>query len=181
MSLRLAVRTLRRSPSYTATVVATIALSIALASTVFAVVDGVLFKPRPYPEADRLYSLVGSAGEAGGGTASLSHADVQYLNEADPRISVTSPGGAVGLTHPDRPEQIIWSTTVDERFFDVVGVHPLVGGFTPEHFVRPVDAGEARPAVVSHFFWTEYLGGDSTAIGLRIPEPLCPEILVVPG
>jgi hypothetical protein len=36
---------------YTATVVATIALSIALASTVFAVVDGVLFKPLPYPEA----------------------------------------------------------------------------------------------------------------------------------
>ena len=168
MNVALAIRTLRRSPWYSATVVATIALSIALASTVFAVVDGVLFKPLPYPEAERLYSVVGSAGEDGGGTASLSHADVQYLNEADPRISATSPGGAVGLTHPDRPEQTIWSTTVDARFFDVIGRQPLAGGFTPEHFARPPAPGEARPAVVSHFFWTEYLGGDATAIGRTV-------------
>jgi putative ABC transport system permease protein len=168
MRLALALRTLRRSPWYTATVVATIALSIALASTVFAVVDGVLFKPLPYPEADRLYSVVGSAGEAGGGTASLSHADLQYLNEADPRISATSPDGAVGLTHPDRPEQTIWSTTVDERFFGVLGVQPLVGGFTPAHFAQPASADAARPAVVSHLFWTEYLGGDASAIGRSV-------------
>ncbi len=96
MNVALAIRTLRRSPYYTATVVATIALSIALASTVFAVVDGVLFKPLPYPDAERLYSVVGSAGEAGGGTASLSHADVQYLNEADPRISRPRPAAPSG-------------------------------------------------------------------------------------
>ena len=88
MNIRLAFRTLRRSPWYAATVIGTIALSISLAATAFAVVDGVLFKPLPYPAPERLFHLQGSAGP-GEGTASLSLADVRYLNEADARIRVT--------------------------------------------------------------------------------------------
>src|SRR6188474_810992 len=68
-------RTLLKSPWYAATSIVTIALTIALGSTVFAVVDGVLFKPLPYRSADRLFDLQGSAAPGQGGTASISALD----------------------------------------------------------------------------------------------------------
>jgi hypothetical protein len=52
--LRYALRALRGSPWYSATVVAVMGISMALATVVFAVVDGVLFKPVPYPRANEL-------------------------------------------------------------------------------------------------------------------------------
>lgn len=167
MSFRLAFRTLRRSPWYAATVIGTIALSISLAATVFAVVDGVLFKPLPYEAAERLFHVQGSAG-AGEGTASLAPADVRYLNEADSRVRVTGYGGAAALTHPSRPDLRIWSATIDERFFDVLGRHPLVGGFSSDHYRQPVPAEAARPAIVSYGFWQQWLGGEVSAVGRTV-------------
>src|SRR5262245_18007784 len=55
--LQYAVRSLRRAPWYSAIVIGVIALGMALSITVFAVVDGVLFKPLPYPNADRLVAI----------------------------------------------------------------------------------------------------------------------------
>ena len=55
--LRYALRSFSRAPWYSATVVGVIALGMALSTTVFAVVDGVLFKPLPYPQADRLVAI----------------------------------------------------------------------------------------------------------------------------
>jgi putative ABC transport system permease protein len=167
VGVRLAFRTLRRSPWYAATVVGTIALSISLASTVFAVVDGVLFKPLPYAAPERLFHIQGSAG-GGEGTASLAPADVRYLNEADSRVRMTGYGGAAGLTHPNRPDLTIWSATIDERFFDVLGQRPLVGGFSSEHYRQPAPVGAARPAIVSHGFWQQWLGGEASAVGRTV-------------
>lgn len=62
MNLRLALRMLKGSPAFAAMTGGTIALAIALAAVVFAVVDGVLFKPLPYIDADRLFNVMGRAG-----------------------------------------------------------------------------------------------------------------------
>ena len=105
MSVRLAVRTLRRSPAYVATVVCTIALTITLAATTFAIVDGVLFEPLPYRDADRVFQVRGSDGRA---TAILSPLDVTYLAEADPRMSLSGISTTAALRHPDRPDVRIW-------------------------------------------------------------------------
>jgi hypothetical protein len=57
--IRPALRALRRTPWYAVTVTGVIALSMTLATTVFAVVDGVLFKPLPYPSPSELYGIEG--------------------------------------------------------------------------------------------------------------------------
>jgi hypothetical protein len=59
MDLRHALRSLLRTPWYSATVVGTIALGLALATTVFALVDGALLRPLPYPRAHELYLING--------------------------------------------------------------------------------------------------------------------------
>ena len=59
MELRYALRSLRGTPWYSLTVIAVVGLSLALAVTVFAVVDGVVFKGLPYPDPDQLHLMSG--------------------------------------------------------------------------------------------------------------------------
>jgi predicted permease len=153
-----------------------VALTIALATTVFAVVDGVLFKPLPYPAADRLFNVVGSSGRTGEGTASLAAGDVAYLAFADSRIAVTGFGNS-SVTLIARPDLTVWAATVDEHFFEVVGLQPLVGGFTTDHYTTPTSAGP-RPAIVSHAFWQQWLGADSAVIGTTVPVIGAPLLIV---
>jgi hypothetical protein len=88
MAVRIALRTLLRSRWHAVATIGTIALTISLSSTVFAVVDGVLFKPLPYPEAGRLYFVDGRDGRQR--TGRLSAIDIQYLADTDARLSGSS-------------------------------------------------------------------------------------------
>src|SRR4051812_32073685 len=127
--LGLACRTLVRSKWYALTAIGTITLTIALSATVFAVVDGVLFTPLPYPGSDQVYQVLGLT-DAGSPPAVLSPSDLRNLSDADSRIRVTAFGNGMSLTHPDRPDATIWSARIAPSFFDVLGQWPLVGGFT---------------------------------------------------
>ena len=103
--LRHAARSLRRAPWYSLAAVAVIALSMTLATTTFAVVDGVLFKPLPYERADELYAVRGTYSPellatftdgTAGGWFSLSNRDVEDLAAAvpDARFAMHSGGGS---------------------------------------------------------------------------------------
>jgi putative ABC transport system permease protein len=168
MTIRLAFRSLLRSPAYAVTSIGTIALTISLAATVFAIVDGVLFKPLPYREPDQLLAVSGSSGEAASPTATLSWPDVRYLRDADSRIGVTAFGGGLPLTHPDRPDVTVWTSTIARNFFDVLGQQPLVGGFAETDFGRTFGASDVRAAIVSYAFWQHRLGGDPSAVGRTV-------------
>ena len=61
--LRLAIRSLARNPGFTAVSVLTLALGIGATTTVFSVVYGVLFRPLPFPGADRLVQIVQITGD----------------------------------------------------------------------------------------------------------------------
>ena len=176
MAIPLALRTLLRSRWYALTAIGTITLTIALGATAFAVVDGVLFKPLPYPDAHRLFSLVGSAGPPRE-TAYLAPGDVRYLSEADPRIAVTGIGSAPAVTHPDRLDLQIRCVAIDPAFFDALGQHPLVGGFTADHHAAPAP-GAPTPAIVSHAFWRQWLGASPTAVG-HVIDMIDSRLLVV--
>ena len=168
MSFRLALRTLRRAPWFAVTAIGTIALTIGLAATVFAIVDGVLFKALPYPDSARLFDVVGSSGRPGEGTASLASSDVSYLAAADERIGITA-FGASSVTLLSRPDLTFWAATIDEHFFEVLGMQPLIGGFNADHYGGRSTATGLRPAIVSHAFWQQWLGAESGAIGKSVP------------
>lgn len=164
-NMRLAFRSLFRSPAYAATAIGTIALTIALAATVFAVVDGVLFKPLPYRNPHELYRVLGSSREAASPNATLSWRDLGYLREADSRIRVTAFASGPAVTHPDRADIAVWTVSIARNFFDVLGQQPLVGGFAEMDFGRTLGPTDVRAAIVTHAFWRQRLGGDPGAVG----------------
>ena len=158
--LRGAARTLLRTPGFTVTAVLTLALGIGATTTMFTVVDGVLLRPLPYPEASRLVVL----GEVRRGvTSGLSHPDfVDWKGQQElfEQMGVFRRCGGplmVGGT-----PLAIACNDVSAEVFAALRVAPALGRLLGPEDDRP---GAPRVAVLSHSFWQEKLGGDPGIVG----------------
>jgi putative ABC transport system permease protein len=158
-----ALRSLWSARWFSAAVVTVIALSMALAATVWAIVDGVLFKAVPYPSADQLYAITAWTATRGEPTRRMSFvapADVRAWMTAIPDDLLTA--FTVGGLEMIGENESARSVQVDARFFDVLGVTPMVGGFQPSHFAARTPI---RPVVLTHAFWQRRFGGDRAVVG----------------
>jgi putative ABC transport system permease protein len=152
--LRYAVRSLSRSPGYAAVVMLTLGIGIGAATALFSVVHGVLLRPLPYPQSDRIVQLweLDSRGNR------LSVTDPNFADWSDQSRSFaglaqfqTVPESVVGGAEPTR----MMVGTVSRDFFRVLGIQPLIGrAFTTEE----TQLGGAPAVVVSHAFWQDHLG-----------------------
>ena len=169
-----AVRSIRRAPWYFATATIVMTIGIGLVTTVFAVVDGVLFKPLPYPRVDELF------GVAPGRTTEsprpqrlrpVSQAQVRAWREAVPgaRFAIYN---ADGFDIPLGGEPVELAQ-VDEHFIDVVGVPVLIGGFRAKDFQPSTSAN--RVALITHDLWIHRFGGDPSVVGRTFPNQATPE------
>ncbi|MEZ5319237.1 MAG: ABC transporter permease [Vicinamibacterales bacterium] len=175
---RQALRSLRRSPWYAMTVIAVMALSMALASTVFAVVDGVLFEPLPYPNPDELYVVSGRHDDDGGpperGVGMVSPDEVAAWSAAVPDVPIANVGySSVAFSNGTMALAI----AADGDFFDVFGIRLLTGGVKREEFV----AGQpVMPIVISQRLWREEFAADDDVLG-RMVQPFAPPDLGRPS
>jgi predicted permease len=169
--LRHAGRALARSASFTTVAVATLAIGIGAATAVFSVVDGVLLKPLPYPEADELVAVWHDAPGAPGITAvagglQLSPSMLVTYRENSrsfEQIGIWEPG-ALNLTGVAEPERVS-TVSVTGQTLPAFGVAPLLG--------RWIDEGDERPGAVlvtmlSYEYWQRRFGGDPEVVGKRI-------------
>ncbi|MEX2273228.1 MAG: ABC transporter permease [Vicinamibacterales bacterium] len=166
--LRHSVRALRRSPWYAATVVAVISLSIAMMTAVFAVVDGVLFRPLPYPDSEDVFA-VGGVFEGDQEplerlVGMISPRELNAWRSSVPDVPITLLGYS-SVTLEDGSFAL--AATVDRQFFDVFGVRLLVGGFAEADVAGPVPV---RPILISHALWQSHFNGDPDIVG-RIFTP----------
>ena len=160
---RLAVRQVLRYPSFSTVVVATLALGLGACTLIFSVVNGVLLKPLPYPDPERIVRVL-QVNENGRVGHNLSLSNFTDLDEQTRSFSALA-RYAVGVqpvsggSEPTRVE----TASVSGDFFDVVGIQPAVGrAFAPDE----LDVGAAPAAVIGHAYWQRYFGGDS-ALGAR--------------
>jgi putative ABC transport system permease protein len=164
--LRYAIRMLQRQPGFAAVAILTLALGIGANSAIFALVDGVLLRPLPFGNPDRLVML--SEQSATAGTSPVSPLNLRDWNQRTRTFDVIAgyvpEVGSMVMTGADGLAEDVPRHWVTAGFFDALGIRPLAGRtFRPED-----DAGRARVVVLSETFWRARFDGDPDIIGRDI-------------
>ncbi len=165
--LNLTLRSLRKSPAFTLTIILLIAIGIAASTTAFTLVHTLFFKPRiGVTDAASLYNLHPANKE---GTDFGAWSWPHYLRlRSDSRqfSAVTAFTGLVtGLAHEGRSTSVE-TQLVSANFFDVIGTRPALGRFfLPAEELTP---GAHPVAVISHHLWQTEFGGRSDILGTTL-------------
>lgn len=154
--VRYGIRTLRKSPGFTATALLTFALGIGAITAVYSVVSGIMLRPLPYANPDRLASIWP--------TKTISNAELVYLQnnaKSFAAVAAFSPGWGIAMTGRGEPTQLDGART-STNFFQTLGVRPALG--------RVFAASESSPGqwdvvVLSHSLWVTHFGGDKAVLG----------------
>jgi putative ABC transport system permease protein len=162
------IRVLTKNPGFTLVAVLTLAIGIGANTAIFTVVNGVLLRPLPYPEPDRIVRLWEQTDRAP--EVSVSTPNFRDWRERATSFEVMAAyqgGRETVLGGKDPVFADVYLVT--SGFFDVFAIEPSIGRtFTAEES-RP---GGAPAAVVSHAFWERTLGGnrDLTAVSLKVAD-----------
>src|SRR5438477_12474381 len=158
--LRYAVRTLRKSPGFAAAGILTLALAIGSNTAVFSVVNGVLLRPLPFAEQDRLFSLAEQNRQGDIRPPSYpAFLDWRAQTSAFSGLAYVR-GGGQRLAGPDGVETLIGSV-VSPGFFATLGERPFLGRlFTPDE-----ERAGAHAVVLSYALWRGRFGGDPRILG----------------
>jgi putative ABC transport system permease protein len=164
--IRFGLRTLRKSPGFTAVAVLTLALGIGANTAIFSIVDAVLLRPLPYPHASRLEQVVSSYPD--GNVAVVSATKFLFWKEHNHTFSTLAAynlqAGGLNLTGGGQPEYVA-RLQVSADFFRALGIKPALGReFTAED-ERP---GEPDVVILSNGLWKDRFGGDLSIIGKAI-------------
>ena len=163
--LRFAFRLLWKDRSFAVTTVATLALCLAANVAIFAIVDGVLLRPLPFAEPDRLVRIFNKYPGAGVTIADNGVPDYFDRRRDMPALETLAMYRRAGVTMsgsglPDAER--IQSMIVTPSFFRVLRMQPLRGQlFTEEHG----EVGRDKVVVLTYGFWQRVLGGRDEAIG----------------
>jgi predicted permease len=161
--IRLALRTLPRMPGFSLAFILTLGLGIGANTAIFSVINGVLLRPLPYPEADRIMHLRQPQLSAGVEDTSFSFVEVadyrtqsktidQFIEFGDWTFNV------LGRGEPHRAT----GGLVTPNFFQLLGARPHLG-----RMLQPSDEGRtAQPvAVLTYGYWQRMFGSDPTVVG----------------
>jgi len=165
--IRYAARTLRRKPGFTAVALIALALGIGANTAVFTVLNGVLLRPLPFPEPERLF-LVSFANQHGPFRNEPSLADRNYLQfrREDRLFEHVAAFGAnsVSLTGAGDPVRVP-GANVTADFFAALRVQPRIG----RSFLAEEDQpGRDHVALLSDKLWRSRFGADARALGRTI-------------
>jgi len=162
---RRTVRRLLRHRAFTTAAVLTLALGIGATTAIFGVVYGVLIKPLPYPNADRLVSVRHAAPGSPAPVQGFSESQYVTYREASrafEAMGLWSDSGRA-LTGLGDPEQVR-VLTVTHGTLQALGVQPALGRWFVDAEHSP-GAGAPASVIVSYAFWQRHFGGDESVLG----------------
>lgn len=178
---RQGLRALRRSPTFAGVTIVTLALGIAATTTVFAVVDGVLLAPLPYPDAGRVVAVWNAAPGAPGLAAvsgDLRLSDSMYFTYAE-QNRVFDAFGVWGnqtatVTGRGEPEDVRVAI-VSDGVLQALGMPPAAGRLLNAKDQQP---GAPRAVVLSYGYWQRRFGGDPRAVGAMLTVDAAPRLVI---
>src|SRR6266566_1268540 len=164
--LRVAVRSLDRTKGLAITVVLTLALGIGANAAIFTLVRGVLLKPLVNRDENRLIYIRQSAPGIGEDNSAFSVPDIQDLRASVKTMTALGEFSTlefimIGLGEP----RVVQSGVVSGNYFEVMGLHPVLG-----RLIGPQDDGPKAAGVVvlTYRFWATTLGKDPSVLGKAV-------------
>ncbi|HWE26031.1 MAG TPA: ABC transporter permease, partial [Myxococcales bacterium] len=161
--VRAALRLLLRAPGFAAVVVVTLALAIGATTSVFSVVRGLLLKPLPYRDPDKLVRLHGSFAQYSRG--SISHEEYREDYEHLATVSVAAWGYGSGSLAGASSSEHIGLGRATSSLLPVLGVQPMLGRWFTRDEENP---GNSNVVVLGHALWQRRFGGDPQILGQTI-------------
>jgi len=165
--IRYAFRQLRRAPGFTAMAVLTLALGIGASSAIFCIMDALWLHPMPVPRQGELVRIFSTTAQDSDGL--FTYPDyLTYAQRATALRGLAAIGRRGGLMpRPDGTSSMLLVNVVSSNFFDVLGVHPLLGGVFTE---KDSSTLRAHPgALMSYRCWQREFNGDPNIVGRQIP------------
>jgi predicted permease len=159
---RYAVRTLLKAPGFTATALLTIAICLGANLAIFAVINSVLLRPLPFPNADQLVTIYNTYPKAGvendGATVTNYYerrGNIRALSNLSIFLYRPEPVGEPGSTEQEKVMR------VSAEFFTTLGVGPVMG----RQFAEADMANNAAVVIISDGFWRQRLNADPNVLG----------------
>ena len=169
------IRQLRRTPALAIAAILCFALGIGVNSAIFSIVNGVLIRPLPYRDADRIVVINEGAPKMGPGMGRIAAAELMDYRELDGRIfqatAIYEPR-TYTVRAPDGSLERVPGATVTGNFLRVLGREPFLGRIPPTWVANaedPTNTAGLWEVIVSYSFWRTRLGGDSSIIGKTMP------------
>jgi predicted permease len=154
--IRYGARMLRKSPGFTVVAVLTLSLGIGANTAIFSLVNGILLRPLPYSQPDRLIAI----------TDSYSQGSIVAMQKILKTMDVGGylEGAEVNLTGRGEPSRL-YGISVSADFFSILNTKPALG--------RVFVSGEDQPGsdnvvILSNAFWQKTLGSDPNVVGEQI-------------
>src|ERR1700704_6198865 len=164
--IRYGIRSLLKRPGFTAIAVITLALGIGANTAIFSVVNAVLLRPLPYPEADRLFVPWGSRGDTQHRTV-VSYPDFvdwQAQTKTLEQVAAYNSAGTL-LREGDGDPELIYGAAVSADLFPLLKVTPVLG----RPFTRSDDQPKASPVIVLGYeLWQRRFNADPNIVGRQI-------------
>jgi predicted permease len=163
--LKFALRQLRKSPAFTITAVATVAICLGANLAIFAVINSILLRPLPFPNADRLvtiYNTYPKAGVENDGSSLTNYYERRGNIPAFASLSMYMER-AETVGEPGSTEQV-GAIRSSPEFFTTLGVSPAIGrNFTEEEM-----AAQTNVAILTDAFWRQRFDSDPNVLGRDI-------------
>jgi putative ABC transport system permease protein len=170
--LKFALRQLRKSPGFTIVAILTLALGIGANTAIFSLVNGVLLRPLPFPDAERIIYFEGKNPAAGITDSNISYLDFTDWSQQTDLFASTAAywTGNADLSADGAEPEAVPRAGVTTGFFSVLGVQPVLGrAFVPEDD-KPASFIEGRGtvAIISHGLWKRRFGSDPAIVGKQV-------------
>ena len=158
--LRYALRILRKSPVFAVTAILTLALGIGANTAIFSVVNGVLLRPLPYREPDRIVTILH---DGWGPVSAPDFLDWQAQSHSFEQLSAAEAWGGT-LTDGDHPESVP-GLRLGTGMFELLGVPASLGRtFRPDDY----EPGHEHVLVLSDRLWRRRFGASQSVVGQTV-------------
>ena len=160
--LRFALRQLRKAPAFTVTALATVAICLGANLAIFAVIDSILLRPLPFPNADRLVTIFNTYPKAGVENDGSSLTNYYERRGNIPAFSSLSMymerAETVGDPGSMQQEEIV---RISPEFFTTLGVSPAIG----RNFTEEETAAQKNVIILTDAFWRQRFNSDPNILG----------------